>query len=214
MTESLELDAEAMIDKVEELCRRDPSWQQRGAVALNNPHNATGRVFSEEAVRKLITYCLEHGIYFIDDLAYQNVAPVDDLPEIKTVRQIASELVWLGVADEHHADRVITVHSMSKTDCLAGARLAVVEIRDRQLRQRFEEIKRSDPAQYRRHFYLLSVLSRYDAGRTDLLAPAQCDLQRTDTRPTDSRGKSPAGSQSVRTGHYPADRKHVSAAAH
>lgn len=140
LTDSLELDAEAIIDKVEELCRRDPSWQKRGAVVINNPHNATGRIFSEEAVQKLIVYCLEHDIYLIDDLAYQNVAPVNDLPEIKTVRQLTRELVWLGVADEHHADRVITVHSMSKTDCLAGARLAVVEIRDRQLRQRFEEI--------------------------------------------------------------------------
>ncbi|RPI99383.1 MAG: pyridoxal phosphate-dependent aminotransferase, partial [Chloroflexi bacterium] len=140
LTESLELDAEAIIAKVEDLCRRDPAWQQRGAVALNNPHNATGRVFQQEAVQRLIAYCLEHNIYIIDDLAYQNVAPVDDLPEIKTIRQLASELVWLGVADELHADRVITVHSMSKTDCLAGARLAVVEIRDEALRQRFEEI--------------------------------------------------------------------------
>ncbi len=140
LTEALELDAEAMIARVEELCRRDPSWRGRGAVALNNPHNATGRVFSEDAVHRLITYCLEHDIYVIDDLAYQNVAPVNDLPDIKTVRQIVSELVRLGVIAEHRADRVITVHSMSKTDCLAGARLAVVEIRDRELRQRFAEI--------------------------------------------------------------------------
>jgi aspartate/methionine/tyrosine aminotransferase len=140
LTEALELDAEAMIDKLEELCQRDPSWSRRGAVALNNPHNATGRVFDEEAVKRLIIYCLEHDIRVVDDLAYQNVAPVDDLPEIKTVRQMASELVRLGIVDETHADRVITVHSMSKTDCLAGVRLAVVEIRDRELRQRFEEI--------------------------------------------------------------------------
>jgi len=140
LTETLELDAEAMIARVEELCRRDPAWRQRGAVALNNPHNATGRVFSEDAVRKLLTYCLEREVYVIDDLAYQNVAPVNDLPEIKTVRQLVTEMVRLGVADERCADRVITVHSMSKTDCLAGARLAVVEIRDRELRQRFAEI--------------------------------------------------------------------------
>ncbi len=140
LTESLELDAEAIIAKVEELCRADPSWPQRGAIAINNPHNATGRVFSEEAIQKLIIFCLERNIYLIDDLAYQNVAPVDDLPEIKTLRQITSELVWLGRADSHRADRVITVHSMSKTDCLAGARLAVVEIRDEALRQRFQAI--------------------------------------------------------------------------
>ncbi len=140
LTEALELVAEGMIERVEQLCRRDPSWSTRGAVVINNPHNATGRIFHEEAIQRLITYCLERNIYIIDDLAYQNVAPVNDLPEIKTVCQVALELVRLGVADEHHADRVITVHSMSKTDCLAGARLSVVEIRDRQLRQRFEEI--------------------------------------------------------------------------
>lgn len=140
LSESFELDAGAMIDVVDELCRRDPTWRERGAVALNNPHNATGRVFGEDAVRKLVVHCLERDIYVIDDLAYQNVAPVNALPEIKTVRQIVSELVRLGAVDGHRADRVITVHSMSKTDCLAGARLAVVEIRDRALRQRFEAI--------------------------------------------------------------------------
>ena len=140
LTESLELDAEAMIEKLEELCQHDPTWQQRGAVVINNPHNATGRVFQEEVVRRLITHCLERGIYVIDDLAYQNVAPINDLPEIKTVRQIVSEMVQLGITDEEHAGRVITVHSMSKTDCLAGARIAVVEIRDASLRQRFQEV--------------------------------------------------------------------------
>ena len=140
LTESLELDVDAIVEKVEELCRHDPSWQKRGAVVINNPHNATGRIFDEEAIRRLITYCLQHNLFLIDDLAYQNVAPVDDLPGIKTARQIASELVRLGVLDEAQANRVITVHSMSKTDCLAGARLAVVEIRDRQLRQCFEEL--------------------------------------------------------------------------
>ena len=140
LTEALELDAEAMIDKVEELCRQDPSWRQRGAVAINNPHNATGRVFEEEALKRLIGYCLGQGIYVIDDLAYQNVAPVNQLPEIKTVREIASQLVWAGAIDAHSADRVLTVHSMSKTDCLAGARLAVVEIRERALREQYAEI--------------------------------------------------------------------------
>ena len=113
---------------------------KRGALALNNPHNATGRILDEAAVRKLIKYCLQHNLYVIDDLAYQNVAPVDDLPEIKTARQVASELVRLGEVDEAQAERVITVHSMSKTDCLAGARLAVIEIRDQSLRQRYEQI--------------------------------------------------------------------------
>ena len=140
LTASLGLDADAIIGKVEQLCRQDPSWRKRGALALNNPHNATGRILDETAVRKLIKYCLQHDLYVIDDLAYQNVAPVDDYPEIKTARQVASELVRLGEVTEAQAERVITVHSMSKTDCLAGARLAVIEIRDQSLRQRYEQI--------------------------------------------------------------------------
>ena len=76
----------------------------------------------------------------MDDLAYQNVAPVRDLPEIRTVRQIASEFIHQGIATEGQADRIISVHSMSKTDSYAGARLAVIEIRDKKIRQRFDAL--------------------------------------------------------------------------
>ena len=140
LTPTLELDADGLIAKIEELCVIDPSWPQHGAVAVNNPHNATGRIFGEDVVRKLITYCLERGIYVVDDLAYQNVAPVDGLPVIKTARQHAEDLVYEGVLTDEQADRVLTVHSMSKTDCLAGARLAVVEIRDAELRERYQAL--------------------------------------------------------------------------
>jgi len=140
LTETLELDADALIARVDDLIRRDPTWPQRGAVAINNPHNATGRVFDEDALRRLILHCLERGVSVVDDLAYQSVAPVDDLPPIPTVRQIVAELVRLGHADASAADRVITVHSMSKTDCLAGVRMAVVEIRDAALRARFDAV--------------------------------------------------------------------------
>jgi aspartate/methionine/tyrosine aminotransferase len=140
LTPALELDADGLIAKIEELCVADPTWHEHGAVAVNNPHNATGRIFAADVVRKLITYCLERGITVVDDLAYQNVAPVDGLPVIKTARQHAEDLVHEGILTDEQADRVLTVHSMSKTDCLAGARLAVVEIRDAELRERFEAL--------------------------------------------------------------------------
>ncbi len=140
LTQDLALDVDAMIAKIDQLCQADPHWPEHGAVAINNPHNATGRVFAEEDVSRLMTYCLQHNIYVIDDLAYQNVAPVDGLPLIKTARQIAIDLVRSGVLDEADTERVITVHSMSKTDCLAGARLSVVEIRETDLRERFRRL--------------------------------------------------------------------------
>ena len=137
LTEDLELDVDAIIAKIEQLCHLDPHWPEHGALAINNPHNATGRIFNNEAVSKLIAYCLQHNIYVVDDLAYQNVAPVDGLPEIKTARQVATDLVRSGVLTDESTEKVITVHSMSKTDCLAGARLSVVEIREAGLRERF-----------------------------------------------------------------------------
>ena len=140
LSASLGLDVDAIIEKVEQICQQDSSWPRRGAVAINNPHNATGQIFEEADIRRLIKHCLQNNLYVIDDLAYQNVAPVRDLPEIKTVRQIAWELNRQGIITEAQADRVITVHSMSKVDSFAGARLTVVEIRDRKIHQRFEAL--------------------------------------------------------------------------
>ena len=140
LTRNLALDVDAMITRLKQLCQADPRWPEHGAVAINNPHNATGRIFAEDDVSRLMVYCLQNKIYVIDDLAYQNVAPVDGLPVIKTARQIASDLVRTGALTNADAERVISVHSMSKTDCLAGARLSVVEIRDTELREKFRRL--------------------------------------------------------------------------
>lgn len=140
LSASLELDVDAIIEKIGQIIQHDPSWPGRGALALNNPHNATGRVFDEADIRRLVKYCLQNNLFVIDDLSYQNVAPLRDYPEIKTVRQIASELNRQGIITETQADRVITVHSMSKIDSFAGARLSVVEIRNAKIRGRFEAL--------------------------------------------------------------------------
>ena len=128
-----------MIQAIQKKFAADPNWKKYGAVVINNPHNATGRIFQESAIRKLVTWLLENDIYVIDDLSYQNVAPSKDIPFIKTVRQITQELVRNAQVTEKQAKKVVTVHSVSKTDCLAGARLAVLEIRDESLLNKFNE---------------------------------------------------------------------------
>jgi len=137
LTRNFELDGGAVLAAVDARIAADSSWADRGAVVLNNPHNATGQVFDARSVRALLCGLMERNVFVIDDLSYQNVAPVDDLPEIPTLRQVANGLVRTGAVTGEQAERVVTVHSMSKTDCLAGARLSVVEIRREELRERF-----------------------------------------------------------------------------
>ncbi len=140
LTPEFALDADAIISVVRDRLAADPHWNRSGAVVMNNPHNATGQVFDVGEVTRLIRWLLEHDVFVIDDLSYQNVAPSRLMPGIKTLRQAADALVRNGLLGEEQADRVITVHSVSKTDCLAGARLAVVEVRHQELQRRFREI--------------------------------------------------------------------------
>ncbi len=100
-------------------------------------------MFDQGEVSRLVEWLLARNIRVVDDLSYQNVAPVDALPDIPTVRQIAEELAAEGRITAEQAARAITVHSLSKTDCLAGARLSVIEIRERSMRERFDAVNRT-----------------------------------------------------------------------
>jgi aspartate/methionine/tyrosine aminotransferase len=140
LTRDFDLDPDAIIAAVTKKTAADPAWISCGGVVLNNPHNATGQIFAEGQVRRLLSWLLERNVFVVDDLAYQNVTPSQDLKEIKTVRQITDDLVREGLISKEKAARVITIHSLSKTDCLAGARISVVEIGDAGLQKRFRQI--------------------------------------------------------------------------
>lgn len=140
LTDDYELDVEAIIETINKKILADPHWKKYGAVALNNPHNATGQEFNSQNLRRLVKWLLERNIFIIDDLSYQNVAPINALKEIKTVRQLADELHSSGYISDENEKYLITIHSLSKTDSLAGARLSVIEIRHEEIYKRFFEI--------------------------------------------------------------------------
>ncbi|MGE5400214.1 MAG: aminotransferase class I/II-fold pyridoxal phosphate-dependent enzyme [Ignavibacteriales bacterium] len=140
LTDRFEIDVDAIIDAVNNKISSDPHWREYGAVALNNPHNATGQEFNPDEVKRLIKWLLEKKIFIIDDLSYQNVAPLMELREIKTARQLANELHTNGYIDDEQSNYLITIHSMSKTDSLAGARLSVIEVRHPEIYDRYRKI--------------------------------------------------------------------------
>jgi len=190
LTGELELDVDAIIQTIRQKIAAEPAWRRSGAFVINNPHNATGRLFNEDGVRRLVARLLEMGVLIIDDLSYQYVAPSNELPGFKTIRQIANELVQNGTLLEEQAENVITVHSVSKTDCLAGARLAVVEVRRQDLFAKYSSINgnilpnlgavaltylfyRSDTANARAYWRLRNQIFRE---RTDALLEAVSHL--------------------------------------
>lgn len=137
---SLELDVQAIMEEVNRRLESEETWNHHAAVVINNPHNASGKVFNQAALQHLIVALLRRRIWMIDDLSYQNVAPQDDPLQIPTLRQTVNELIRKGYLTEADSQYLITVHSLSKTDSFAGARLAVVEIADAPLRARFHSM--------------------------------------------------------------------------
>ncbi len=142
LNDDLSLDVDGIINAVRSKVEDDPGWRDHGAVVLNNPHNASGYVFGENDVKRLIKWLLEQRVFVIDDLAYQNVAPAHNLSGPKSVRQIISDMVVKGQIRRELAQYGITVHSLSKTDCFAGARMAVAEIPHAGLKNQFSELNR------------------------------------------------------------------------
>jgi aspartate/methionine/tyrosine aminotransferase len=143
LTEKFEIDIDSIKEKISDLTAADPTWNNKSAVIINNPNNATGRIFDETKIKELIKWCVNNKIYLIDDLSYQNVTPDLKIKEIKTLAQLSGELIKTGYIIEQDKRFIITVHSLSKTDALAGARLSVVEINDKELLQKFKKINQS-----------------------------------------------------------------------
>ncbi len=143
LTETYALDVPRLIETVQRKIADNPAWNLTGAVALNNPHNATGQTFDQDDIRRLLCWLLEHRVTVIDDLAYQNVAASPDLSGPLTLRQMADDLLRNGQISGEQAECLITVHSVSKTDSLAGSRLAIAEIRNERLLARFRQVTAS-----------------------------------------------------------------------
>lgn len=140
LTDDYDIDVEKIKNAVKEKLIMDNKWNSYGAIVINNPHNATGKIFNEDKIKNLIKWLLENDILIIDDLSYQNVTPSEDLKQIKTIRQLSDELLREGYITRKQADYIITIHSMSKTDSFAGARLSVAEIRHKEIFNRLKKI--------------------------------------------------------------------------
>ncbi len=105
----LERDFSVDFDRVESAVRG------RDFFYLNNPHNPTGKVFTEDELARIVDICTRHGVFVIADEAYEKI-------------------VYDG--GRHHSlarvpqDNVITVFTLSKTFAMTGWRLGYAVTRN------------------------------------------------------------------------------------
>ncbi|MDZ7374484.1 MAG: aminotransferase class I/II-fold pyridoxal phosphate-dependent enzyme [candidate division KSB1 bacterium] len=140
LTADFQLDVEGILREVDGRLEADRSWAERGAVVINSPHNASGQIFHQGDLVRLLRELLGRGVWVVDDLSYKGVAPQPGFVRTYSLREIATAMVRQGELRREHLRKLITVHSLSKTDCFAGGRLAVVEILDPALRSRFRRL--------------------------------------------------------------------------
>ncbi|MFZ2322645.1 MAG: pyridoxal phosphate-dependent aminotransferase [Ignavibacteriaceae bacterium] len=139
VTDDFELDVNSICNTVDDKLKLYKNSFNKLAVVINNPHNASGKIFRKSDLKDLLTKVLKKNVYVIDDLAYQNVLPENSIDGPQTVKQLGLELVNEGKIYKDQLKKIISVHSLSKTDSFAGARIAVAEISDKELKQKFIE---------------------------------------------------------------------------
>jgi len=138
LNSDLSINIKAILDVVSKKIMQNPDWFDYGAVILNNPHNASGKIFNEDDLKELIKQLLKQNVRVIDDLSYQNVTPTEKQIHIKTLRELVNELHQNGYLTKTESSRLLTVHSFSKTDSFAGARIAFVHIPEQKLFEQFQ----------------------------------------------------------------------------
>ncbi len=93
---------------------------------LCNPHNPTGRVYSEEELRRLADFCLRHDLVLVSDEIHCGLV-LDSDARHHCVAALGEEI----------AARTITLMAPSKTYNIAGLGCSLAIIPDRDLRRRF-----------------------------------------------------------------------------
>jgi aspartate aminotransferase len=82
---------------------------------LNNPQNPTGKVFTEDELRRVIEICTENGLFVIADESYEKIV-------------YEGHRHWS--ASQVQQDNIITVYTLSKTYAMTGWRVGYAVTRN------------------------------------------------------------------------------------
>ncbi len=96
------------------------------AIFINSPHNPTGRVLSENEIRKIVNIASENGIFIVSDEAYEDV--------------IFDGLLHFSPGSIY--ENTISLYSMSKTYAMSGLRIGYIHVKNSILKERMKKLLR------------------------------------------------------------------------
>lgn len=85
---------------------------------LNTPHNPTGKVFSENEIKNIVSVCEKYGVYILSDEAYERIT----FDEKKHFSPMQLDY-----------DKIISVFTFSKTYAMTGWRLGYIVTKDKEI---------------------------------------------------------------------------------
>ncbi len=94
------------------------------AIMINSPHNPTGAVWPEEALRDLLDFAREHDLYLVSDEAYEDIV-YDGAVHVSPASLVEN--------DPGMKERVISVFTFSKSFAMTGWRLGYAVTSNRAL---------------------------------------------------------------------------------
>ena len=80
------------------------------AIILNNPHNPTGRVYSQNLIKKICRLAMDYGLYIISDEIYEYLL-------------YGGDLVSPAAIDEEVKRHTVTINGLSKSFAMTGWRI-------------------------------------------------------------------------------------------
>ncbi len=100
------------------------------AIFLNTPHNPTGAVLSKETLLEILDIAEAHGLWIISDEAYEDVL------------YAGSEHHSIASLAPHYLDRIVTIHSFSKSYAMSGLRVGSITTTSPELQARIPKLLR------------------------------------------------------------------------
>lgn len=120
------------------------------AVMLCNPHNPSGRVWTHQELEELAAICIRHRLYIISDDIHSELIPKERQHE------------FIALLSKEVRERTITFTSPSKAFNLAGIHVANAFIHQKDLRDKFNDIKEKSRAAEENVFAEAALTAAYN----------------------------------------------------